>query len=101
MDFGADQDLLASFPFPHLLALTVRLSARTLTVRTAVTPTGDQPVPLCFGFHPYLQLPGVPRDQWIIETPPLRRLHLDERGLPTGETARQPATTRTIGRQGF
>jgi aldose 1-epimerase len=69
VDFGADPDLLASFPFPHLLALTVRVSAQTLMVRTAVTPTGDQTVPLCFGFHPYLQLPGVLRDQWIIETP--------------------------------
>src|ERR1700730_12016877 len=28
VDFGADPDLLASFPFPHLLALTVRLSGR-------------------------------------------------------------------------
>jgi aldose 1-epimerase len=60
-DFGADRNLLASFPFPHLLALTVRLSQQTSTARTAVTPTGDQAVPLCFGFHPYLQLPGVTR----------------------------------------
>jgi aldose 1-epimerase len=101
LDFGADQDLLASFPFPHLLALTVRLSARALTVRTAVTPTGNRAVPLCFGFHPYLQLPGVPRDQWIIETPPLRHLQLDARGLPTGETTRQPATTDPLGDKAF
>ncbi|MGH3525519.1 MAG: aldose 1-epimerase, partial [Mycobacterium sp.] len=41
LDFGADPGLLASFPFPHLLALTVRLSGRELTVITVVTPTGD------------------------------------------------------------
>ena len=101
VDFGADPDLLASFPFPHLLALTVRLSGRALTVRTAVTPTGNQPVPLCFGFHPYLQLPGVPRDQWIIETPPMRRLHLDGQGLPTGETTPQPAMHEPLGDKAF
>jgi aldose 1-epimerase len=101
LDFGADRNLLASFPFPHLLTLTVRLSARALTVRTAITPTGDQPVPLCFGFHPYLQLPGVSRDQWIIETPALRQLGLDERGLPTGETRRQPAATQRLGDKAF
>jgi galactose mutarotase-like enzyme len=101
VDFGADPELLASFPFTHLLAVTVRLSGRTLTVRTAVTPTGNQPVPLCFGFHPYLQLPGVPRDQWIIETPAMRRLQLDARGLPTGETAPQPAMDEPLGDKAF
>jgi aldose 1-epimerase len=101
VDFGADPELLASFPFPHLLAMTVRLSARALTVRTAVTPTGNQAVPLCFGFHPYLQLPGLSRDQWTIETPPLRHLQLDGRGLPTGETTTQPALTERLGDKTF
>ena len=100
VDFG-DQDLLASFPFPHRLALTVTLFERTLRLRTSVTPSGDRAVPLCFGFHPYLQLPDVPRDQWIIETPPLRHLKLDGQGLPTGETARQPAITEPLGDKVF
>jgi aldose 1-epimerase len=100
VDFG-DQDLLASFPFPHRLALTVTLFERTLRLRTSVTPSGDRAVPLCFGFHPYLQLPDVPRDQWIIETPPLRHLKLDRQGLPTGETTRQPASTEPLGGKVF
>jgi aldose 1-epimerase len=100
VDFG-DQDLLASFPFPHRLALTVTLFERTLRLRTSVTPSGDRAVPLCFGFHPYLQLPDVPRDQWIIETPPLRHLKLDRQGLPTGETARQPTITEPLGDKVF
>jgi aldose 1-epimerase len=101
LDFGADRDLMAAFPFAHLLALTVRLSERTLTVRTAVTPTADKAVPLCFGFHPYLQLPDAPRSEWIIETPPLRHLELDERGLPTGDSASQPPTTEALGDKTF
>jgi aldose 1-epimerase len=100
VDFG-DQDLLASFPFPHRLALTVTLFERTLRLRTSVTPSGDRAVPLCFGFHPYLQLPDVPRDQWIIETPPLRHLKLDRQGLPTGEMARQAAITEPLGDKVF
>ena len=100
VDFG-DQDLLASFPFPHRLALTVTLFERTLRLRTSVTPSGDRAVPLCFGFHPYLQLPDVPRDQWIIETPPLRHLKLDRQGLPTGETAHQSAITEPLGDKVF
>jgi aldose 1-epimerase len=101
VDFGADRDLLASFPFPHLLALAARLSEQKLTVRTEVTPTGNQTVPLCFGFHPYLQLPGVPRDQWRIETPPMRHLRLDSRGLPTGQTIRQQASTEQLSDKAF
>jgi galactose mutarotase-like enzyme len=100
VDFG-DQDLLASFPFPHRLALTVSLFERTLRLRTSVTPSGEKAVPLCFGFHPYLRLPDAPRDQWIIETPPLRHLKLDERGLPTGQTTLQPATTEALGDKAF
>lgn len=101
VDFSADRNLLDSFPFPHLLALTIRLSGKRLTVRTAVTPTGDQAVPLCFGFHPYLRLPGVPRNQWVIETPPLRHLRLDEQGLPTGETTQQGACAEPLGDRAF
>jgi aldose 1-epimerase len=101
LDFGADARLLASFPYPHLLAVDVLLAERTLTVRTTVTPTGDTPVPLCFGFHPYLQLPDVARSDWIIETPPLRHLSLDERGLPTGETSPRPATSEQLGATTF
>ncbi len=91
LDFGADPRLLASFPYPHVLAVTARLSDRTLTVRTTVTATGDRAVPLCFGFHPYLQLPDAPRADWVIETPPLRHLALDGKGLPTGDSEPQAA----------
>src|SRR6185437_283950 len=58
LDFGADPALLAGFPFPHLLVVRVGLANRTLSVHTTVAATTDKPVPLCYGFHPYLQLPG-------------------------------------------
>jgi aldose 1-epimerase len=96
VDFSADPELLASFPFPHRLALTVTLSQRVLRVRASVTPTGDQAVPLCFGFHPYLQLPDVPRAQWIIETPAMRHLQLDGQGLPTGEAVHEQAAIEPL-----
>ncbi|PJE07977.1 aldose 1-epimerase [Mycobacterium sp.] len=96
LDFGADEKLLASFPYPHLLTMRVRLAERTLTISTTVTPIGDRAVPLCFGYHPYLQLPGADRAEWVIETPALRHLSLDERGLPTGQTAAQPACSQRL-----
>lgn len=101
VDFAAEQQLLASFPYPHLLSVSVRLAERTLTVRTTVTATGGTAVPLCFGFHPYLQVPDATRREWIIETPPLRHLSLDERGLPTGAVSEQPARKEPLGDNTF
>ncbi|TDH55891.1 aldose 1-epimerase [Mycobacterium eburneum] len=97
LDFGADPVLLAGFPFPHLLSVAVTLAERTLRVRTTVTATADLPVPLCFGFHPYLQLPETPRTQWRIDTPAMRHLTLDERGLPTGATSEWAQTSELLG----
>jgi aldose 1-epimerase len=85
LDFDAPA-LLEAFPFPHRLELDVRLDAGVLTTRMTVTPTADMAVPLAFGFHPYLRIPGVARADWEIGLPVRRRLVLDERGLPSGDT---------------
>jgi galactose mutarotase-like enzyme len=86
LDFAARPDLLAAFPFPHELRIDVALAGRALTVTTTVTATGDSPVPVSFGYHPYLTLPGVPRDEWELEIPVRRHLVLDDVMIPTGAT---------------
>jgi galactose mutarotase-like enzyme len=101
LDFGARHELLASFPFPHLVELTVELSFRTLTVSTTVKPTSDKAVPLVYGYHPYLQLPDVPRAQWQVEMPTMRHLLLDDAGIPNGATAAMPATAKALGDKVF
>jgi aldose 1-epimerase len=100
-DFTGHPELLASFPFPHTLELAVTLRNRTLTIRTAVLPTADRPVPLCYGFHPYLQLPGMPRADWTVQTPALRHLAVDDRGLPTGASSQQPPGSDPLGDKVF
>nr|WP_234712753.1 aldose 1-epimerase [Mycolicibacterium komanii]CRL69109.1 galactose mutarotase [Mycolicibacterium komanii] len=84
LDYGADAELLASFPFPHLLTQHVTLGDRTLTIETTVAPTSSADVPLCFGYHPYLKIPGVPREEWTLSTPAMRHLPVDDNGIPTG-----------------
>ncbi|HST42500.1 MAG TPA: aldose 1-epimerase [Conexibacter sp.] len=96
LDFGARPDLLASFPFPHTLRLDVALRDRSLRIATTLTATGEVAVPLAFGFHPYLQLAGVPREQWLVELPALERLELDGRGIPTGVAHAAPAESRLL-----
>jgi aldose 1-epimerase len=97
LDFGADPELLGAFPFPHRLTLEIEQSASRLSVATVLTPTSDQPVPVSFGFHPYLTLPGVPRERLVLRAPAMVRLPTDERGIPTGEREPVPARHRTIG----
>jgi aldose 1-epimerase len=70
-------------------------------VATTVTPTGDVAVPVSFGYHPYLRLPGVDRADWEVSLPVREQLLLDDRMLPTGarEAVRIPRTrlgTRTF-----
>ena len=85
LDFGSRPELLAVFPFPHALRMAVRLGDDGLTVETTLAATGEVAVPVSFGYHPYLRLPGVPRAEWHVELPVMRRLVLDERSIPTGE----------------
>ena len=52
LDFAARPDLMAAFPFPHLLRIEAAVTGSRLTITTSVIATGDQPVPIAFGFHP-------------------------------------------------
>ena len=78
------QDLLDIFPFPHRIELTATLCPETLTLETTLIAGTDAPVPISFGFHPYFGVPDLPRAKWRLGLPPMHRLLLDERGIPSG-----------------
>jgi aldose 1-epimerase len=77
--------LLALFPFRHRLELTASLAPDALTLETTLIANGNCPVPVSFGFHPYLRLPGLSREDWRLQVPPMRRLVLDGKGIPVGK----------------
>jgi aldose 1-epimerase len=83
-DTDAAPALLDVFPHPHRLEVHALLSDTALRLRTTLTAAGGEAVPVAFGYHPYLRLPGVPRPEWLVRIPVRRRLLLDERMLPTG-----------------
>ncbi|MDQ4041099.1 MAG: aldose 1-epimerase [Actinomycetota bacterium] len=85
LDWAAHEELMAGFPFAHEVRVEVTLSGATLAVETLLHATADDPVPVCFGWHPYVTLPGVARGEYDVTLPVRRRAVLDERGLPTGE----------------
>lgn len=97
LDYSRRDDRLAVFPFRHRLELELRLEGDALAVTTTVEGTGASEVPLAFGWHPWLSLPGVPRAQWELDLPARTQLALDDRKLPTGERAQAGAERAPLG----
>lgn len=77
-------ELLAVFPCAHRITMAVSLDERALEVRTTLRPLGQNPVPVSFGFHPYIGLPASSRAAWRLCLPSMERLVLDARGIPSG-----------------
>jgi aldose 1-epimerase len=96
LDYGRRDDRLSVFPFPHRLELELRLAGDALTITTTIVPAGDV-VPLAFGWHPWLSLPGVPRAEWELSQPARVAIALDDRNLPTGERTELPAERAPLG----
>jgi len=90
-------ELLAAFPFRHRVEMDVDLANGAAWVRTTVTATGDHAVPVAFGFHPYLQIPGTPRSEWEVSFPVRRHLLLDQLMIPNGATEPAEPLTGPIG----
>jgi galactose mutarotase-like enzyme len=72
------------FPFPHELTVETTVEDGRLTIATTLAPTGAESVPVSFGYHPYLRIPDVPRNQWQVTLGARRRLRLDDEMIPTG-----------------
>jgi galactose mutarotase-like enzyme len=100
-DFAAHEDLMTVFPFPHQLQVEAGISDHTLTIATTVHASGDAPVPIAFGYHPYLRLPGVDRSAWLVEIPVRERVVLDSEELPTGEVEQADVAPGPLGSKTF
>jgi aldose 1-epimerase len=90
-----------AFPFPHRIDLAVAAHDDRLVVDTTVVPTGRRRVPVAFGWHPYLRVPGTPRAQWRLRLPARDHLDLDARGIPTGVRASERAESDLVGGRTF
>ena len=101
LDYGRRDDRLAVFPFQHRLELDIRIAGDALTIVTTVEPTGDHEVPLAWGWHPWLSLPGVPRAEWELSLPARTAIVLDDRHLPTGDRVPAPAERAPLAERVF
>lgn len=94
-------ELLAVFPFPHLVEMHATLDKNRLTIKTEIHTDASSAVPVSFGFHPYLKLPHAPRAQWRLELPAMNHLELDAQQIPTGRTAPFAAFDDVLGERAF
>ena len=97
----SDAELFEVFPFRHELCYEARLSGGRLEIALTVHANDADTVPVAFGFHPYLSLPGVARDRWLIELPPMRPLTLDAHQIPVGHGQAQAAEAFELSEREF
>ena len=88
--FDEKLEVFESFPFVHSLTVTVILRDATLCIETTVRATGDSPVPVAFGWHPYFAFADTPRSEWIIDVPFADMAELSDVKIPTGTIVESP-----------
>jgi len=93
-------ELMANWPFAHEYEMTYRLSGGTLEVITTVINRSAEAMPLALGYHPYYNLPGVPRDQAVAHIPARTAVVTDDKLVATGEMKPMdlPDPTPLVGR---
>jgi aldose 1-epimerase len=99
LEFWRRPELMAQFPFAHAVEMTYRLAEGRLEVETEIENLGDEPMPVSLGFHPYFRITDSPRDEWTATLAARRKHILNERLIPTGETAPLPFA-RTLSLKG-
>ena len=92
---------LVIFPYPCRLTMTASIAPASLTIETQLVATSDIAVPVSFGFHPYLGLPDVPRQNWQVSLPKMRHLTLDAHKIPTGASEPFPGLEAALGERDF
>ncbi|MFL6415306.1 MAG: aldose 1-epimerase [Bryobacteraceae bacterium] len=78
-------ELMVNWPFAHEYRMTYRLHEGVLEVRTEVTNKSSEPMPITLGFHPYFNLPQIPRSEASIRIPARKHVETDAKLLATGE----------------
>ncbi|MDE3069768.1 MAG: aldose 1-epimerase [Acidobacteriota bacterium] len=89
------------FPFEHRLSYEILAEEDAVTFAVTLRACGEDHVPACFGFHPYLRPGGGAREEWEVRMPDCERLLLDGRMLPTGERVPVAARAFALGHASF
>lgn len=87
LQFWKYAELMANWPFAHEYEITYRLADGVLQVTTTVVNLGAESMPIVLGFHPYFQIPGVPRSEATAHVPAREHVLTTPELIATGELA--------------
>jgi len=90
LEFWRHPDLMANWPFAHEYEMNYRLAGGELEVSAAVKNLSSEPMPVVIGFHPYFQIPGVPRSACTAHIPARTAVVVDQLLCATGELRPNP-----------
>jgi aldose 1-epimerase len=85
IEFWKYPDLMAQFPFAHIIEMTYRLVDGVVEVDTSLLNQSTEPMPVGIGYHPYFQVHDAPRDDWTVHVAAREKLTLSPQLIPTGE----------------
>ncbi|MDQ2843921.1 MAG: aldose 1-epimerase [Acidobacteriota bacterium] len=85
LQFWRYPDLMANWPFAHEYEMTYRLTNGVLQVSTTVTNLSAEAMPIVLGFHPYFNIPDVPRSETTAHIPARKHVETDAEFVATGE----------------
>jgi aldose 1-epimerase len=85
LEFWRYPELMAEWPFAHEYELAYRLAGGELEVITTIRNRSDESMPVSIGFHPYFNIPDVPRNEWTAHIPAKKTVVTDAHLVATGE----------------
>lgn len=85
LEFARYPDLVAQFPFAHVIEVTYILSGGVLEVATRLENRSAEPMPVAVGYHPYFQVHDAPRGGWKVHIGAREQVVLSPQLVPTGE----------------
>lgn len=75
---------LPAYPFPFVFRVTYTMQANQFSLALSCLNTGEQAIPIGFGWHPYFQLADSV-DAMSLQLPQLAWIGIDARMIPTGK----------------
>ncbi|MDQ2774060.1 MAG: aldose 1-epimerase [Acidobacteriota bacterium] len=78
-------ELMANWPFAHEYEMTYSLADGILQVITTVRNVGAEPMPIVLGYHPYFNIPDVPRAESTVHLAARKHVETDAHLVATGE----------------
>lgn len=90
LEYWRRPELMAQFPFAHVIEMTYRLKDGRLEVETAIENLSAEALPVSLGYHPYFQVSDAPRDEWTVRLAARKKHLLSNRLIPTGTVVENP-----------